>query len=65
MGYEMVEIKKEAADYQIMTEFDAVFQALEHWWLPDLLKIKEGDPVYIKEVGNHIEIGKADINFIR
>ncbi|MBU0496778.1 MAG: hypothetical protein KKG04_02345 [Candidatus Thermoplasmatota archaeon] len=31
------------------------------YYLSDLIGVKKGEPVYIKKVGSHLEIGKAKV----
>jgi len=44
---------------------DEISDHLSNWWLPDVLNVSEPELLYIKRVGNHIEIGHTKIELIQ
>ena len=61
------EIVKEAEEYEI-TQKDNIGSIIEDGWIPNLLDdigMADQTHIYIRKVGDHIEIGVAQVNFIR
>jgi len=59
--------KEEAGDFTV-EKIDNLGNTIEDGWIPYLLQeidMKDETHVYIRIVGNHIEIGAAQVNFIR
>jgi len=59
--------KEEAVDYEIRT-IDCLGEVIEDGWVPNLLEdmgMPDKTHVYVRRVGSHIEIGIAQVNFIR
>ena len=53
--------KEELNDFSIY-EPNMICETLKNWWLTDELNINmTKDKVYIRKVGNHLEIGKVNI----
>ena len=54
-------IGEEAEDFEVTDVLYAEDKIMQGWLL-DL--VEETDKIYIKRVGNHLEIGKADVHCI-
>ena len=60
-----IERNKEAGDFSIEPAA-YIGDTLENYWIPEQLGIDpDYDKIYIRKVGDHLEIGKFDIEFIR
>ena len=63
----LLEEKKEASDFEIKT-IEFLGEVVEHGWIPNLfenMSMPDETHVYVRRVGNHLEIGAAQVNFIR
>ena len=63
-----MEIKKEVLKTELdnlsIVRSDELSDPLINWWLPDVLGVNEPELLYIRRVGNHIEIGHTKIELI-